>query len=103
MFPIEIPIVSAKYLECFSQEEALLHIVLLGLLLVDIAQAAVAVRCTAMLLQRQYRLPAPVAILLVVREAPKHEVALKCLRPEYIVLLLRAQRTRLCRIAEAKR
>lgn len=55
------------YLERFGQKETLLDIVLLRLLLIDVAQAAVAVCGTTMLLQGEDGLPAPIAVLLVVR------------------------------------
>lgn len=92
---------SRTYLEGLGQEKALLHIILLRLLLIHVAQSTIAVRSAAMLLQCQHRLPAPVTVLLVVGEAPQHEIALECLRPEYVVFLLGAQGTRLGRIAEA--
>jgi len=60
----------STHLECFGQEEALLDIVLLRFLLVNIAETAVTVCSAAMLLQRQDSLPAPIAILLVMRETP---------------------------------
>jgi len=89
------------HLERLGEEEALLDVVLLRLLLVDVAQATVSVRCAAVLLQGEDRLPAPVAVLLVVREAPQHKVALKGLRPQDVVLLLRSQCSRLHGLAES--
>lgn len=88
------------YLECLSEEETLLHIILHWLLQIHILQAAEAVRRSTVSLQRLHGVPAPVTVLLVVRQTPHHEVALEQLRPQNVVFLLRFQSLRLGTLGE---
>uniref|UniRef100_A0A182QXJ0 Uncharacterized protein n=1 Tax=Anopheles farauti TaxID=69004 RepID=A0A182QXJ0_9DIPT len=50
-----------------------------------------------------HRIPAPVTVLLVMRQAPHDEVALERFRPQDVVLLLRLQRLRFHAVVEAER